>query len=216
MLYSMLLQGSQVPNTGRGLRVLSLALALGLPVSLSASSAQTVAKITDRVDVAQAKPSIKPPPPAKPAAQLPGPVAETSQAQPQPAAAGAAAPEQSALGGSWKINWLRQNKATSLNITSERPQPGIVGFDGVLTSLAGTECKGGGFAAKTLGGVFPTGGDVNMVGVADYVRIVTQCAQGQVWLEALGVAGKPLQWVGRAVMIDAAGARSFESFVLTR
>ena len=214
MLYSMLLQGPPAPTPGHALRVLSLSLALGLPFSLSASSAQTVAKITERVDVAQAKPAIKPAPPARPATPNPGSVAETSQAQPQPAAA--ATQEQSALGGAWKINWLRQNKATSLNISSERPQPGIVGFDGVLTSLAGTECKGGGFAAKTLGGVFPTGGDVNMVGVADYVRIITQCAQGQVWLEALGVAGKPLQWVGRAVMIDAAGARSFESFVLTR
>ena len=60
------------------------------------------------------------------------------------------------------------------------------------------------------------GGDVNMVGVADYVRITAQCASGQVIMEALGVTGKPLQWVGRAAMIDASGARTFESFVLTR
>ena len=86
----------------------------------------------------------------------------------------------------------------------------------MVGSATGVECKGGGFAARTLGGVFPAGGDVNMVGVADYVRITTQCASGQIWLEALGVTGRPLQWVGRAVMIDASGARSFESFVMSR
>ena len=178
----------------------SLALA---PLAVQAQDESGKSKI--RVTAAEPKPSPKPP--LRPTTT---PVAEVTQPPVAPA------PEQSLLGGAWKINWLRQNKATSINISAERGQPGIVGFDGTLVSLAGTECKGGGFAAKTLGGVFPTGGDVNMVGVADYVRVITQCASGQVWLEALGVAGKPLQWVGRAVMIDAAGARTFESFVMTR
>ena len=202
-------------SSARAVKIASLTLALGLPASLSASSAQDATpKIIDRVAVAQAKPAARPAAAAQPAlkptaAPIPGTVAEATPAAAPPA-------EQNSLGGAWKVNWIRLNKVTSLNIGGERAQPGIVGFDSVIGSLAGTDCKGGGFAAKTLGGVFPAGGDVNMVGVADYVRITTQCEKGQVWLEALGVAGKPLQWVGRAVMIDAAGARSFESVVLMR
>lgn len=158
-----------------------------------------------------AKPTLKSAP-VKPAVS-PGTVAETA-----PTAAPAAQPgsDQGGLGGAWRISWLRPGKVTNLMITSEKGQPGIVGFDSVLGSLAGSDCKGGGFAARTLGGVFPVGGDVNMVGVADYVCITTQCTSGQVLLEALGVTGKPLQWVGRAVMIDASGARTFESFVMQR
>lgn len=189
-------------------RLLLLCLAgTGLALAPLAVQAQEDAgKSKIRVTAAEPKPSPKPPlrPTTTPVAEVTQPAAAPPQQ------------EQSLLGGAWRITWLRQNKATSINISAERGQPGIVGFDGTLVSLSGAECKGGGFAAKTLGGVFPTGGDVNMVGVADYVRVITQCASGQVWLEALGVAGKPLQWVGRAVMIDAAGGRTFESFVMTR
>lgn len=191
---------------GRKLVLVCLASAGLAASSMSARAADDGSKSNMRVTAAETKAAPKPVlrPTTTPIAEA---AAEPVAAAPQ---------EQSLLGGAWKINWLRQNKATSITISAERGQPGIVGFDGALVSLAGTECKGGGFAAKTLGGVFPTGGDVNMVGVADYVRIITQCASGQVWLEALGVAGKPLQWVGRAVMIDASGGRVFESFVMTR
>ena len=188
-----------------------LLLACLASASLAASSMTVHAEAEgtkSKIRVTAAEPKASPKPALRPA--------DTPVAEAAPAPAAAAPQEQSLLGGAWRINWLRQNKATSINISAERGQPGIVGFDGTLVSLAGTECRGGGFAAKTLGGVFPTGGDVNMVGVADYVRIITQCASGQVWLEALGVAGKPLQWVGRAVIIDANGGRAFESFVMTR
>ena len=158
----------------------------------------------------------KPPVPARGAAQgQRGPVAPANAVLAATPAAAVANP-QNGIGGAWRVNWIRQNKGTLINISAERNQPGITNFDGQLTSLDGSECKGNGFAAKTLGGVFPSSGEVNMVGVADYVRIVTQCASGQVWLEGLGVSGNPLQWVGRAVIIDQAGGRTFESFVMTR
>ena len=183
-------RASRMPGlTGR----IVLALVFGAILGGSASYAE------------QPKPAIRPVA-AKPAALAP----------PAEAATVPGAPEQSSLGGAWKVNWIRLNKITSLNIAGEKPQPGVVGFDSLIGNLAGADCKGTGFAARTLGGVFPAGGEVNMVGVADYVRFTTQCPSGQIWVEALGVAGKPVQWVGRAVLIDAAGARSFESVVLTR
>lgn len=140
------------------------------------------------------------------------PAAAVVAAAPAPASA----PEQSLLGGAWKVNWVRLGKVTPLTISAEQPQPGILGFQGVLTDLAGAECKGGGFAARSLGGVFPAGGEVSMIGVADYLRVVTNCGTSQVWLEAFGVAGQPLQWIGRAMMVDDKGQRKFESFIATR
>ena len=132
------------------------------------------------------------------------------------APAPAPTPEQSLLAGAWKVNWVRLGKVTPLTISGEQPQPGILGFQGVLTDLAGAECKGGGFAARSLGGVYPNGGDVSMIGVADYLRVVTSCGASQVWLEAFGVAGQPLQWVGRAMLVYDKGQRKFESFIATR
>ena len=152
-------------------------------------------------------PPAAPKSPARPAAPKPP---ETAQA------ATAAAPEQSLLGGAWKVNWVRLNKVTALNIGNEQGQPGVVGFESALTDLTGAECKGGGFAARSLGGVYPNGGDVSMIGVADYLRVVTKCTSGQLWLEAFGLAGQPPQWVGRAVVIDEKGQRHSEGFIATR
>ena len=149
--------------------------------------------------------------PAKLTSKVPAPAVVA--AGPAPAAP---APEQSLLAGAWKVNWVRLGKVTPLTISGEQPQPGILGFQGVLTDLAGAECKGGGFAARSLGGVFPTGGEVSMIGVADYLRVVTNCGATQVWLEAFGVAGQPLQWIGRAMLVDDKGQRKFESFIATR
>lgn len=158
-------------------------------------------------------------------AQAPAPPAQPPRATvkvaapkpPETPAATAAVPaEQSLLAGAWKLNWLRQNKVTALNFSNEQGQPGVLGFESALTDLTGAECKGGGFAARSLGGVFPNNGDVNMIGVSDYLRLTAKCPNGQIVLEALGVVGQPLQWVGRAVVIDAAGQRKFESFIATR
>ena len=162
--------------------------------------------------IAQAQAPAPPAAPKSPAKVAPGKPPEVAAAAPAPAA-----PEQgSLLGGAWKVNWVRLGKVTALTIGNEQGQPGIVGFESALTDLNGGECKGGGFAARSLGGVYSNGGDVNMVGVADYMRVVAKCASGQLSLEAFGLAGQPPQWVGRAVVIDDKGQRRSEGFVATR
>ena len=148
-------------------------------------------------------------------AQAPAPPAKIP-AKAHAAATAAPPPEPSLLGGAWKVSWVRLNKVTPLAISGEQQAPGLLGFQGVLTDPDGAECKGGGFAARSLGGVYPNGGEVGMIGVADYLRVVTTCGTSQVWLEAFGVAGQPLQWVGRAMMVDDKGQRKFESFIATR
>ena len=184
---------------------------LAFPYTRTALAALGVAAMGALIAQAQA-----PAPPAAP--KSPAKVAPGKPPELAAAAAPAAAPAEqgSLLGGAWKVNWVRLGKVTAMTIGNEQGQPGIVGFDSALTDLGGGECKGGGFAARSLGGVYSSGGDVNMVGVADYMRVVAKCAGGQLSLEAFGLAGQPPQWVGRAMLIDDKGQRHSESFIATR
>lgn len=135
--------------------------------------------------------------------------------KPVPAHKVAAKPA-SAILGAWKISWPSLRKSSTMVLSSESDTPGVARFAARVTDPLGVACAGSGFAAATIGGVFPLGGDINMVGVSDYMRIASKCGTGQILIDALAVPGPSVQWVGRAMLIDAKGVRHAETFVASR
>ena len=135
----------------------------------------------------------------------------------KPVAAHAVAPKPaSAILGTWKITWPSLRKASTMVLSSETDTIGVARFAAKVTDPLGAPCAGSGFAAATIGGVFPLGADINMVGVSDYMRIASKCGAGQILIDALAVPGPAVQWVGRATIIDAKGVRHAEAFVASR
>lgn len=127
-----------------------------------------------------------------------------------------AAKPASAILGSWKISWPSLRKSSTMVLSSETDTPGVARFAARVMDPLGVACAGSGFAAATIGGVFPLGGDINMVGVSDYMRIASKCGTGQILIDALAVPGPSVQWIGRAMLIDAKGVRHAETFVASR
>ncbi len=127
-----------------------------------------------------------------------------------------AAKPASAILGAWKVTWPSLRKSSSMVLSGETDTPGVARFAAKVTDPLGVACAGSGFAAATIGGVFPLGGDINMVGVSDYMRIASKCGSGQIVIDALAVPGPSVQWIGRATLIDAKGVRHAESFVASR
>ncbi len=141
--------------------------------------------------------------------------AATMAKKPKVAHAAVAKPASAVL-GRWKITWPTLRKASTMVLSSESDTIGVARFAAKVTDPLGAACSGSGFAASTIGGVFPLGGDINMVGVSDYMRIASKCGTGQIVIDAFAVPGPALQWVGRATMIDAKGVRHAEVFVASR